>query len=99
MFLTNQIAQNELIYFTCYTANFAYHTANFITIFLCPFYCNYSSSKLHASVIFSPISTIVQMCNRPGVRALVRKVKYSVIWYKTHLSSVCDCLCGLLWMH
>ena len=27
MFLTNQIAQNEVIYFTYYTSNFTYHTA------------------------------------------------------------------------
>ena len=29
MFLTNQIAQNEVIYLTYYTSNFTYYTAEF----------------------------------------------------------------------
>ena len=29
MFLTNQIAQNEVIYFTYYTSQFTYYTSNF----------------------------------------------------------------------
>ena len=75
MFLTYQIAQNKVIYFTYYTAHFAYYTANFITIFfLYPFYCNYSSSELHASARIQPLCKCATGASKPGVRALVRKL-------------------------
>ena len=74
MFLTYQIAQNKVIYFTYYTAHFAYYTAIFITsFFLYPFYCNYSSSELHASarIEFNHCANVQQ--------GLVSQV--CVLWY------------------